>query len=98
MRADGAAGLDVDARAGVTVPALTGIWIGLLVTGGVLAVVGALLVALGVRQARSGPAGPGYRPYGPPQAPAAGPVAPPPSPRPAPADTPQVGTTPGSER
>ncbi|MGY1679946.1 DUF4389 domain-containing protein [Geodermatophilus sp. SYSU D01176] len=99
MRADGAAGLDVDARAGVTVPALTWIWIGLLVTGGVLAVVGALLVALAVHGARSGPAGPAYASYGPPPAPAPGPAAMPPLPRPAPADTPQVGTTtPGNER
>ncbi|SDX31390.1 protein of unknown function [Geodermatophilus africanus] len=101
MRADGAAGVDVDARAGVTVPALPWIWSGLLVVGAVLALVGALLVALAVREARSGPAGPVYQPYGPPPAPAAGPSAAPPAPpapRPAPADAPQAGTTPGTER
>jgi hypothetical protein len=94
MRADGSAGVDVDARAGVTVPALPWLWVGLLVLGGVLAVVGALLVALGVHRARSGPAGSVYPPYAAPP----GPIAPPPSPRPAPADVPQVGTTPGNER
>jgi hypothetical protein len=94
MRADGSAGVDVDARAGVTVPALPWLWAGLLVLGGVLTVVGALLVALGVHRARSGSAGPVYPQYAPPP----GPVVPPPSPRPAPADAPQVGTTPGSER
>jgi hypothetical protein len=94
MRADGSAGVDVDARAGVTVPALPWLWVGLLVLGGVLAVVGALLVALGVHRARSGPAGSVYPPYAAPP----GPIAPPPSPRPAPADVPPVGTTPGSEQ
>ncbi len=101
MRADGAAGVDVDARAGVTVPALPWIWSGLLVVGAVMAIVGALLVALAVRSARSGPAGPVYRPHGPPPVPAAGPSAAPPvppAPRAAPADAPQAGTTPGTER
>jgi hypothetical protein len=94
MRADGSAGVDVDARAGVTVPALPWLWAGLLAAGGVLAVVGALLVALGVHRARSEPAGPVHRQHAPPP----GLIAPPPSPRPAPADAPQVGTVPGSER
>ncbi|SHN86170.1 hypothetical protein SAMN05660350_03891, partial [Geodermatophilus obscurus] len=101
LRADGSAGVDVDARAGVTVPALPWIWSGLLVLGGLLAVVGALLVALAVRSARSGPAGPFSAPYGPPPPPAAGPLAAPPAPpapRHAPADAPQAGTTPGTER
>jgi hypothetical protein len=94
MRADGAAGVDVDARAGVTVPALPGLWAGLLVLGAVLAVAGALLLALGVHRARSDPAGPVHPRYAPPP----GPLAPPPSPRPAPSDASQVGTTPGGER
>jgi hypothetical protein len=98
MRADGSAGVDVDARAGVTVPALPWLSAGLLVLGGVLAVVGALLVALGVHRARSGPAGPVYPQYAAPPGPVVSPPSPRPSPRPAPADAPQVGTTPGNER
>jgi hypothetical protein len=94
MRADGSAGVDVDARAGVTVPALWSLWVGLLVVGGLLAVVGALLVGIAVHRAQSGPPGPVPAQYGPPP----GPAAPPPSPRPAPEDTPHVDTTPGIER
>jgi hypothetical protein len=100
MRADGAAGVDVDARAGVTVPALPWIWTALLVVGAVLAVLGALLVALAVGRARSGPAGPVHAPYGPPPSPAAGPAPwpAPPAPRQAPVDAPPDRTTHGSER
>ncbi|SDO19219.1 DUF4389 domain-containing protein [Geodermatophilus sp. DSM 45219] len=98
MRADGSAGVDVDARAGVTVPALTWIWVALLVVGGVLAVAGALLVGLAVHRARPAPPGPAPTRYGPPPWPAAGPAARPPAPRPAPADAPPVGTNPGTDR
>ncbi|GAA3162341.1 hypothetical protein GCM10010531_12650 [Blastococcus jejuensis] len=59
MRADGSAGVDVEARAGATVPGLTWISVGLLVTGGVLALVGAVLVAVAVHRAQHGPPAPG---------------------------------------
>jgi hypothetical protein len=55
MRADGDAGVTVQARAGVTVPGLPWLAGGLLVAGGVLALVGALLVALAVRGAQQRP-------------------------------------------
>jgi hypothetical protein len=94
MRSPSSGDFDRSLVAQVVGLALPWLWAGLLVLGGVLAVVGALLVALGVHRARSGPAGPVYPQYAAPP----GPVVPPPSPRPAPADAPQVGTTPGSER
>jgi hypothetical protein len=79
MRADGSAGIDVEARAGATVPGLTWIAVALLVTGGVLAVVGAVLVAVAVHRAQHGPPGPGtpaeqLPPPGPQGAGAPGPV------------------------
>ncbi|MCZ2860604.1 DUF4389 domain-containing protein [Blastococcus sp. VKM Ac-2987] len=55
MRADGAAGIDADVRAGATVPGLTGLAAGLLVAGGVLFAAGALLVVLAVHRARLTP-------------------------------------------
>jgi hypothetical protein len=59
MRADGAAGVAVDARAGATLPGLTWLSVVLLITGGVLLVGGALLVALAVHRAhRAPPPGP----------------------------------------
>ena len=52
MRADGTAGLSVDARVGVTAPSLGAVAAALLGTGAVLLVIGALLVALAVPRAR----------------------------------------------
>jgi Domain of unknown function (DUF4389) len=72
MRADGDAGVAVDARAGITAPGLTWLAVGLLIGGGVLLVVGALLVALAVPRAHRTPpsdATPAY-PAGPPPVPA----------------------------
>jgi hypothetical protein len=95
MRADGAAGLDVEARAGVTAPGLPWLWGGLLVAGAVLLVGGALLVGLAVhRAASSGPAGgvpaqPGPLP---------GPPVPPPAPRSAPPVDRPVGQVPETPR
>jgi hypothetical protein len=51
MRADGAAGVAVDARAGATLPGLTWISVGLVIAGGVFLVMGVLLVALAVHAA-----------------------------------------------
>jgi hypothetical protein len=92
MRADGAAGVDVDVRAGVTVPAVPWLWIGLLSVGGVLVVPGALLVARGVHPARSGPAGPRVSAVHPTTRPIA------PTPRPAPAVYRRSAPTPGIQR
>jgi hypothetical protein len=56
MRADAAAGVDVEARAGATVPGLGWLAVGLLVAGGLAMAAGALLVALAVHRAhRAGP-------------------------------------------
>ena len=55
MRADGDAGVSVQARAGATVPGLPLIAAGLLVAGGVMAIVGALLVVLAARSATRRP-------------------------------------------
>jgi uncharacterized protein DUF4389 len=101
MRADGAAGVEVDARVGVTAPGLPWLWGGLLVAGGVLALIGAVVVALAVRRAQSGPAGGVPAVPAAPPGPAAGPSAPvpaPPAPRSAPAADRPVGTTPGDDR
>jgi hypothetical protein len=57
MNADGSAGVAVDGRVGATVPALGGVAWGLLVSGLVLAVLGALLVALAIRRSPSVPTG-----------------------------------------
>ncbi|MGY1708830.1 DUF4389 domain-containing protein [Geodermatophilus sp. SYSU D00758] len=92
MRADGTAGVDVTARAGLTAPGLTWLWVGLLVTGGALLLAGALLVALAVRGAHRGPAGAVPAPPGPP-----GPVSPP-APRDAPSADRPAGTAPGGPR
>ena len=59
MRADGDAGVTAQARAGATVPGLPWLAGGLLATGAVTALVGALLVVLAARGAmRHPPAGP----------------------------------------
>jgi hypothetical protein len=59
MRADGDAGVAVEARAGATVPGLPLLAGGLLAAGGGMAIVGALLVVLAVRGATRRPtAGP----------------------------------------
>jgi hypothetical protein len=55
MRADGSAGIDVDMRVGATAPGLPWLAGGLLATGVVLGLAGALLVALAVRSAQQGP-------------------------------------------
>ncbi|MGY1663685.1 DUF4389 domain-containing protein [Geodermatophilus sp. SYSU D00705] len=81
MRADGTAGVDVEARAGVTAPALPWLWGGLLIVGAVLLVGGAVLVALAVHRASSSP-GPGGVPAQP--VPPPGPSVAPPGPPPAP--------------
>nr|WP_239521556.1 DUF4389 domain-containing protein [Geodermatophilus sabuli] len=92
MRSDAAGGVDVDARAGVTAPGLPWLWGGLLVAGGILLVVGALLVGLAVRPARSGPAPAVPAQPVPPPAPSAGPPAWPPAPRSAPETDQPIGT------
>jgi hypothetical protein len=68
MRADGGAGIDVDMRVGATAPGLAWLAGGLLAAGAVLALVGALLVALAVRRAQHGPPA-GALPAGAPQPP-----------------------------
>ena len=55
MRADGGAGIDVEMRIGATAPRLGWLAGGLLAAGGVLALLGALLVAVGVHRAQHGP-------------------------------------------
>jgi hypothetical protein len=55
MRPDGRAGIDAQARVGATVPGLPWLAGGLLATGGVLALIGALLVGLAVHRAQQGP-------------------------------------------
>jgi hypothetical protein len=95
MRADGAAGVDVEARAGVTVPGLPWLWGGLLIAGAVLLVAGALLVGLAMhRAASSGPAG--GVPAQP--APPPGPPVVPPAPRSAPPADRPVGQVPEGPR
>ena len=55
MRADGEAGLSVNGRAGATLPGLTWISVALLVTGGLLVIAGAFLIALAVHRAHRNP-------------------------------------------
>jgi hypothetical protein len=55
MRADGGAGIDVDMRVGATVLGLGWVAGGLLATGVLFGLVGALLVALAVHRAQQGP-------------------------------------------
>jgi hypothetical protein len=74
MRADGGAGIDVRMRVGATAPGLPWLTGGLLATGVVLALVGALLVAVGAHRAQHAPAA-GAAPGGGPQLP--GPRTPP---------------------
>lgn len=91
MRADGGPGLAVQARVGVTAPELTWVAVGLLVTGGVLLVLGVLAVALAVHRAhRRPPSGAVPARPGPP---------PPRAPSPAtPASGSTAGTAPGTRR
>lgn len=56
MRADGAAGIDVEARVGATAPGLPWLAGGLLGTGLLVALAGGLLVGIAVHRARPGPA------------------------------------------
>ncbi|MGY1691496.1 DUF4389 domain-containing protein [Geodermatophilus sp. SYSU D01105] len=101
LRADGTAGLDVEARAGMTAPGLPWLWGGLLVLGGLFLLFGVLLVALAVQRAQAGPAGGVPAPPAPPPVPAAGPPAPapaPPAPRTEPESDRPVGPLPGTER
>lgn len=58
MNSDGSAGVTVDARLGATVPALTGLAWGVLVTGLVLLVIGVLLILLAVRHRSAAPPAP----------------------------------------
>lgn len=77
MRADGRAGIDVDMRVGATAPGLAWLAGGLLAAGAVLALGGALLVALAVRSAQHGPpSGAASAPGGPPLPPGPAPPAP----------------------
>jgi hypothetical protein len=69
MRADGAAGVAVEARIGATAPGLGALAAGLLAVGAALLVAGALMVALAVRSAQSAPGGPSPVPAGPPPGP-----------------------------
>ena len=64
MRADGRAGVDAVARVGATAPALPWLAGSLLAVGAVLALTGALLVALAVRRAQQGPPSGGWAPPG----------------------------------
>ena len=61
MNADGSAGVDVEARIGATIPALTGLAWGVLGTGILLTVIGLVLIVLSIRRRPSVPAG---APYG----------------------------------
>ena len=61
MNADGSAGVDVDARIGATVPALTGLAGVCWAPAFLLTVIGVLLMVLSLRRRPSGPAG---APYG----------------------------------
>ncbi|MGY1593599.1 DUF4389 domain-containing protein [Geodermatophilus sp. SYSU D00708] len=100
LRADGSAGVDVAARAGITAPALPWLWAGLLVLGGLFLVAGVLLVAVAVQRAQAVPPGgvpPGGVPA--PTGPPPGPAPAMPAPRPEPAPGSPAGTpAPGSER
>ena len=91
MNADGSAAVAVDARIGATLPALSGLAWGVLITGIVLTLIAVLLIALAIRRPAARTGVPyGYQPApvadGPqqPWAPPAGraPVVPPPSGRP----------------
>jgi hypothetical protein len=55
MRADGRAGIDVEARVGATAPGLPWLAAGLMATGTVLGLAGVLLVLLAVRRAQQRP-------------------------------------------
>jgi hypothetical protein len=55
MRADGRAGIDAEARVGVTAPGLPWLFGGLLATGALLALIGTLLLVLAVRRAQQSP-------------------------------------------
>ena len=50
MNADGTAGVDVQADVGATVPVLDNVVTGLWIAGGALALIGAALVAVGLRR------------------------------------------------
>lgn len=58
MNSDGSAGVSVDARVGATVPALTGLAWGVLVSGLFLLVVGVLLIVLAVHRRHVAPPAP----------------------------------------
>ena len=58
MNADGSAGVAMDARVGVTVPALGGLAWGVLLTGVALTVIGVLLLVIALRRRPSAVAGP----------------------------------------
>jgi hypothetical protein len=58
MRADGTAGVSATMRAAATVPALTGVSVGLLLGGLVLLAGGGLLIALAVHRAQTPPGPP----------------------------------------
>jgi len=62
MRADAAAGLSFDARAGATVPFILPVGIGLVVGGALIGLVGLLMVLLGARPGQPVPARYGYAP------------------------------------
>jgi hypothetical protein len=95
LRADGSAGVDVAARAGITAPGLPWLWGGLLALGGLFLVAGVLLVVVAVQRARSAP--PGSVPARP--GPPSGPPPAMPAPRPEPAPGSPAGTSaPGTER
>ncbi|MBB3083625.1 DUF4389 domain-containing protein [Geodermatophilus sabuli] len=96
MRADGSAGVDVGARAGVTAPALPWLWGALLLTGAVLLVAGALLVGLAVHRAVASPGPAGGVPA--PPIPPPGPPVVPPAPRSAPSTDQPVGRLPEEPR
>jgi hypothetical protein len=53
MNADGTAGVDADIAVGATFPGLLGIAVGMLVGGGLLAVVGGVMIALATRRPRA---------------------------------------------
>ncbi|MGY1641917.1 DUF4389 domain-containing protein [Geodermatophilus sp. SYSU D00703] len=100
LRADGSAGVDVAARAGITAPGLPWLWGGLLLLGGVFLVAGVLLVALAVQRAQSGPPAGVPVPPGPAGGPPV-PSSPVPTPRPEPHPQPEPapgGPSSGSER
>jgi hypothetical protein len=76
MNADGSAGVNSQVKFALKIPFVSGIMIGLLVWGGIVAVIGLITIILGIRSGRS--SAPSPQPQSQPPAAAPPPEAPPP--------------------